>query len=484
MVRKINRQFLQVVCLVILPFYSENLYAQPSPGALNFAYSYCSFQGTDGASLVEFSYRFSEDGLTYDQNFGRLMIEFQMYDTEGTLRDNFLWTVDHITEDEGPSGRVFVGLERFEAEPGAYNVTMKLTDGLDFSRSDSISFFFDLRRFDPKKIGISDIELITEMAPAGTSDHPFVRGSNILMRNVDGVVGPPDHRLNSYVEIYNADQISASEYHLIWLIADTSGCGVYMRDTLLARPDTSVMFDVNSVVVNGLSSGTYVLAVRLFNASRSLASDSTEVVRTFEVWNPRIDSLKNKRHEMLTEREDIIDPIYAGMKEEELDVEYAMTEYIMSQTKRNVWQNLSGVKAKSRFLTKFWLALDDDLSTPENPFRDDYFKRIDIAKKLYYSTLTPKGWDSDRGRILLSYGQPDAVDRHPNDHNRKPYEIWSYTSNRAEFVFVDLSQNGTYSLVHSTAQNEIRYPQWERDYAALHEQMYEGEFDRNNGSGF
>ncbi len=485
MVRKVSSLSIGIMSLVSFYIFSiQGGYAQSSPGSLNFAYSYCCFAGAEGVPSVEFSYRFSENGLTYRNGFGRLMIELQMYDTSGLLRESFLWTVDHVTGEDGPSGRVFVGLERFEATSDRYDVTMKLTDALNISRSDSITFPLELRYFTADRIGLSDIELITEMAPAGDSDHPFVRGDYILMRNVDGIVGPPDHRLNSYVEIYHADKIAASECHLVWLIADTNGRGVYMRDTLLSRPDTSVIFDVNSVVLNGLKSGRYILAARLFNARRGLASDSVQIVRGFEVWNPKMDSLTDRRQEILAEREDLIDPTYGGMKEKELDAEYTVTEYIMNQTKRNVWKELSGVEPKARFLTKFWLALDDDPSTPENPFREDYFRRVDIAKKLYYSSLTPKGWDSDRGRILLTYGQPDVVDRHPSDHNRKPYEIWTYTSNRIDFVFVDLSQNGTYSLVHSTAQNEIRYPEWERDYAALHEQMYEGEFDRNNRSGF
>lgn len=94
--------------------------------------------------------------------------------------------------------------------------------------------------------------------------------------------------------------------------------------------------------------------------------------------------------------------------------------------------------------------------------------------------MAPHGWDSDRGRVLLTYGEPDGIDRYPHQHNRKPYEIWRYSSINAEFVFVDVGQTGTYRLVHSTALNEVSAPDWEAQYAAMHRQMYDGEFDRED----
>ncbi|MCB0711703.1 MAG: GWxTD domain-containing protein [Ignavibacteriae bacterium] len=457
-----------------LIFLTGLIYAEPS--SLDFSYSYSCYAEKGEKTTVEFFFRFSENGLTYSENFGRLLIDFKLYDTLNQPIDSYLWMVDHETAEGGPVGKIFGGRERFEASPGIYYVKVRLTDALQPTRFDTTSFQLEVRRFDRDKIALSDIDITTEMAPTDDTTHPFARGNYILMRNIDGIIGPPEHRLNSYVEIYNADKIPASQFDLLWIIADSTGKGVYLHDTLIRRPSTSSIFEINSVVVNGLKSGWYILAAKVFNGRRnSGATDSAEVVRGFWVWNPKIDSLTNVRQELISERMDLIDPLYSGMKEEELDREYAVAEYLMSETKRNVWKSLSGTEPKSRFLTQFWLALDDDLTTPENPFRDDYFERVDLARKLYYSQTTPKGWDSDRGRVLLTYGTPDGVERRPNEQNRRPYEIWTYNSLQIEFVFVDMGSTGSYKLVHSTGRNEIQYPEWERDYVILHDQWYREE---------
>ncbi len=470
----VKRLFLfALVPAAVIVLLNGRLHAEPGP--LNFSYSYSCYAGTPEKTAIEFVFKFSENGLTYREGYGRLMIEFGLYDSSGRLLENYLWTVDHFIDEKGPQQKVFGGIERFEVRPGRYGVGMKLTDGLNLSRYDSTGFVLDVRRIDPNALALSDIELTREMAPTTDTTHPFARGGYILMRNIDGLIGPPDFHLNSYVEIYNADRIPSSEFHLHWLIADSSGRGVYLRDTLLQRPAGPVIFDVNSVVVEGLRSGWYLLAAKVFNGRRGIATDSVEVVRSFAVWNPRIDSLYTTRQEHLALRSEVVDPIYAGMKESELDAEYAIAEYIMGENKRNVWKQLSGAEAKSRFLTQFWMLLDDDLSTPENPFRDDYFKRVETARQLYYSQSTPKGWDSDRGRILLVYGEPDGIERRPSEPNRRPYEIWRYNTSQVEFVFVDMGQTGAYRLVHSTARNEIRYPEWERDYVVLHDQWFQEE---------
>lgn len=450
---------------------------------VNFSYSYAVFAGDDNTSVVEFSYHFSENGLTYVNGTGQLLIELQLFDADGKLRESFMWDAPHQLPKEGAAGltgKFVAGVKRLQIAPGLYEVGLRLTDGGDPKRSDSARFTMNVRGFQRDRIGISDVEFISEMAPAGKEGgaHPAERNGYVLVRNVDAVVTGPGYRLNSYVEIYNTERLPGSQFHLSYLIADSAGHGLYRRDTLLQKPGDGNLFDVNSVVVNGLPTGWYLVAARVFNGPRNSASDSAEVVRPFFIYNPRRDSVFAAANGFsFDSTSGIIDPIYAGLTEEELNTEFRKAWVLMSKHQQNIWHQLRGVEPKGRFLTRFWMMLDDDPATPENPFRDDYYARLDYARKLYTSMLHPNGWDSDRGRVLLQYDKPDQIDRHPNDHNRKPYEIWHYTAQRYTFVFVDRSQNDNYVLVHSTAPNEISFPEWEGETAALHKQMYQGEFD-------
>lgn len=459
--------------------------AQENQAPVNFSYSYATFAGNGDTSVVEFSYSFSEDGLTYVKGIGRLLIELQLFDSTGKLRDSYVWEASHALPKqgvEGLTGKIISTVQRFRALPGMYTVDLRLIDGGDPKRVDSTRFGMNVRSFAGDRIGVSDLELITEMAPAakGGAEHPGQRNGYVLVRNVDAIVTGPSYRLNSYVEIYNTNRLPASEFHISYLIADSTGRGLYRRDTLLRKTSEGRTFDVNSVVVNGLATGWYLIAARVFDGPRSLATDSVEVVRPFWIYNPRRDSVIASADEFVFDSSSIggvIDPIYAGMTEDELDVEFRKAAFIMSKHQQNIWRQLSGIEGKGRFLTRFWMLLDDDPATPENAFRDDYYSRVNYAKKLYSSAIHQNGWDSDRGRVLLQYGKPDQIDRHFNEHNRKPYEIWHYTSVRYDFVFVDRTQTDNYQLVHSTAPNEISFPEWEGETAALHKQMYQGEFN-------
>ena len=483
--RKSNSlQSLVMALLVQIVAWGGSLSAQDKPGPVNFSYSYATYAGDNGSSVLEISYTFAENGLTYTDSEGRLIVELYFYDESGAFLGNYTSSVPHTLAADTATSGLLAGIERFALDPGGYSLGLKLIDGEDPSRTDSTGFEFSVRPFKRDAFCVSDLELIKEMAPAGDGgeSHPLARNGYIIVRNVSGVVTAPDYRVNSYLEIYNTHTLAYPNFSIAYLIADTAGRGLYRRDTLLEKSVTRTMFDLNSAVVNGLPSGVYILAARVYNGPRDVATDSVEVTRTFQVYNRRQDAIYAMNGRDVPAYADAIDLAYSGMKEEELDKEFKKASYIIADHQKQIWEGLSGVEAKARFLTRFWLILDDDPSTVENPFRDDYYDRIRQAKLQYSSTMYPEGWNSDRGRVLLQYGKPDGIDRHPSEHNRKPYEIWRYSSLGFAFVFVDRTQTGTYQLVHSTAPNEISFPEWEAEQAAIHKQLHGTEFNSVPGS--
>lgn len=62
------------------------------------------------------------------------------------------------------------------------------------------------------------------------------------------------------------------------------------------------------------------------------------------------------------------------------------------------------------------------------------------------------------------YGNPDEIDRHPNETDSKPYEVWSYNSleGGVTFDFIDRTGFGDYQLVNSTERNEIHDDNWQQ----------------------
>lgn len=114
-----------------------------------------------------------------------------------------------------------------------------------------------------------------------------------------------------------------------------------------------------------------------------------------------------------------------------------------------------------RFFYNFWYSRN-----PGNPEAEwlRYAEKLNhVAKN--YGTGTLKGYETDRGRIYLVYGEPDELIRLPNEKNALPHEIWSYSRaggfSNVRFLFYQPGMVGTQMfLLHSTLSREIINPQW------------------------
>jgi len=128
------------------------------------------------------------------------------------------------------------------------------------------------------------------------------------------------------------------------------------------------------------------------------------------------------------------------------------------------------------YLNSFWAKRDKENATKA---LSDYRNLIAIAEKKY-STQTMPAYQTERGRVLLQYGQPNMIENEFSDRFRKaiqnlntvPYEIWYYYTlqgagtikqNDIIFVFVQENRgNDNYRLLHSTAIGELRNREWRK----------------------
>lgn len=103
------------------------------------------------------------------------------------------------------------------------------------------------------------------------------------------------------------------------------------------------------------------------------------------------------------------------------------------------------LQAKQGFFKRFWKSRDPNPNTSKNELKNEYFKRVNYANQKF-SAFSQPGWITDRGRILIKFGFPDDVERHPFDMGSRPYEIWRYYSLRKTFVFEDRTGFGDFRL--------------------------------------
>jgi GWxTD domain-containing protein len=110
------------------------------------------------------------------------------------------------------------------------------------------------------------------------------------------------------------------------------------------------------------------------------------------------------------------------------------------------WYQTSGAKAYEQ-----WIKYQSQVRSVEKHYANNYME----------------GYETDRGRVYLKYGQPNSVVVKESSPSEYPYEIWTYDkigiySNR-RFVFYnpDLVSNN-HRLLHSDMVGELRNPAWQQ----------------------
>ncbi|MFT5370466.1 MAG: GWxTD domain-containing protein, partial [Candidatus Latescibacterota bacterium] len=115
--------------------------------------------------------------------------------------------------------------------------------------------------------------------------------------------------------------------------------------------------------------------------------------------------------------------------------------------------------AQMNFLRQFWKGQDPTPSTPVNERLIQHLQRMTYVETNFSRTNTEEPIDTDRGRVYITYGPPDEIERDASSSEGKPSEIWHYGRN--QFIFRDSNGLGVYRLVHSTYPGEVYNPEWQ-----------------------
>jgi GWxTD domain-containing protein len=129
---------------------------------------------------------------------------------------------------------------------------------------------------------------------------------------------------------------------------------------------------------------------------------------------------------------------------------------IMTKQEKEVYKHLPDKKAKDEFVKEFWKKRDPSPGTEENENLEEFMERIEYANKWFFESSKGRGWDTERGRILLQLGFPEErrwgekanTDRYGAliTSKRIPMEIWSYFRYQLVLVFTDWDDSGKFLL--------------------------------------
>jgi GWxTD domain-containing protein len=93
---------------------------------------------------------------------------------------------------------------------------------------------------------------------------------------------------------------------------------------------------------------------------------------------------------------------------------------IITNAERSVFASLKTVEDRTRFIDAFWKARDSDPQKGRNQYKQEYYRRINYAKK------NLGGIKSDRGRIYLILGEPTDKSTFTGSEQVVDAELWTY----------------------------------------------------------
>ncbi len=129
------------------------------------------------------------------------------------------------------------------------------------------------------------------------------------------------------------------------------------------------------------------------------------------------------------------------------DVRYALVlmRYILTDKE---YEDISNNPQKRRAIIDYWRKLDPTPFTVYNEAMAEYFRRADAAAVQFTTLAERNGALSDRGKIYILHGWPDAIE-HP-DSAKGIREIWIYSKKLNKHFIFEQNTAGAYRLIQIT----------------------------------
>ncbi len=269
-------------------------------------------------------------------------------------------------------------------------------------------------------VSVSDIMLLDE----------YDEATNTISPSVDRRVGTDELGMGVFYEVY-ADRARTVQVTREVMQVGMNGTTQQAADQAeVARNavihSISEPMDLrpgaNQVIVqvslDDLNVGEYVTRVRIADGGRLLAL--AEEPFTAE-WTGLADHVQN------------------------LEEAISQLQYIAKDRELKRIRDAGSSAERLQLFQRFWDKRDPTPGTSRNERMEEYYYRISFANREYGSIT--EGWRTDRGQVLVLFGEPDYIERHPYNFNTKPYQVWYYYRIGKQFIFIDETGFGDYELL-------------------------------------
>lgn len=311
-----------------------------------------------------------------------------------------------------------------ELPPGNYAISVRLRDPASqmvYQQEQVIQ----VRQMN-RPVAVSDLILL--------SDHRA--GSNQITPAASGRVSTDENGFTFFYEVY-ADEPQTVHLHRQVTRLHTGGQSLMRTIFRFGRDreedESNITFDLEEpqrlragrnpsiveIPISDLKAGEYLVRLRV----------------------------QDENGRVLDTAERVISVHWSGLDEHIRDLDEAIDQ-LQYIAKRPEIEHIKSGRTQDERLARFqefWDKRDPTPNSPRNERMEEYYYRIDYANRRF--TSLRDGWRTDRGHVMVLFGEPDRIESHPFDFNVRPYEVWYYHRIGRRFVFIDRANAGDYELM-------------------------------------
>ncbi len=136
---------------------------------------------------------------------------------------------------------------------------------------------------------------------------------------------------------------------------------------------------------------------------------------------------------------------------------YQKTSILFTKIEKKKFKKLNSIKDRKKFIQQFWLVRNPNPHSDDNIYKDEINRRWDFVNH-YFNEGSRAGWQTDRGRIYMQFGEPDHIESQSifNNPSIHGYIYWYFgnhayrnTFNKGDgfgVFFVDSEGHGRYRI--------------------------------------
>lgn len=413
------------------------------------------FMGNSGLTRVEVYQGIGRSGLTYNKgseySVAQFSVETVVLKNDTTIFTHKITESDSVQETtEIKTGQQFVYTLPLFLPPGEYEVLTRLQDQVA-NRSEEKQLAIQVANFSNDSLVFSDIQFATKIEKAKSTRDMHQKNNLRVIPNPKAEFGESNKKLTFYSELYNLSNSENTHgtYRVDYIIEKQNGeffHSITGKERKKAGRHAAIFtaFDISDLP-------TAIYRLRLVAHDDETGREAITEKEFYVIW----------KRDILAKIAEQQKDTYANLDEQALDSYFAKLIYIATSEEKDIFDKLDQT-GKQNFLVEFWRKRDPTPTTQTNEFKDAYIEKV-IQANTHFSTINLEGWETDRGRILLTYGHPDFIDQEPESRDKKAFEVWHYSNleGGAIFVFADLKSTDLYELIHSTYRKELSRPNWE-----------------------